>query len=212
MANQGFSRYSGYNFTAYVNVSAGSHSFKIDTSAAGNWSSNFGDNNLGDACLDSFGANIPFNQGAGTYLIRYSTGIPGGVGNCSGATYYAQKIDSYATQQRSMFVRGSFSQWLNLPMYPVRNNIWETTIYADANTFHQFKFDSKGDWSLNFGRPLGSDPRGYVNSGTAIVTGDNLSLYLEDYSGRPQVERILRFNDLTLEYSLCLSATRPICQ
>lgn len=202
-------KYSGITYSAYVNVPAGAQSFKIDTSTAGNWSSNLGDNYLGDACLDAGGANIPLTQGAGTYLVSYSTGVPGY--GCGRPYYSAQKLDGYTAVRRSMNLRTSFNNWLNLPMYLVRNNVWEAPFYAAPNTTHQFKFDSKGEWSVNFGRAWGSDPRSSTNSGRAVSGGDNLHMYLEDYSGEPTVQRSIRFNDQTLDFAVCPSAA-ALCQ
>lgn len=203
-------KYSGISYSAYVNVPAGAQSFKIDTSAAGNWSTNLGDNWLADACLDASGANIPLNQGAGTYLVTYSTGAQGY--GCGRPFYSAQKLDSFSAQRRSMNVRTSFNGWLNLPMYLVRNNVWEAPFYAAPNTTHEFKFDVKGDWSINFGRNPTSDPRSSLNGGTAVAGGPNLSMYLEDYSGEPTVNRTVRFNDQTLEFAVCPNASKAICQ
>lgn len=203
-------KYSGITYVAYINVPAGTQNFKFDTSANGDWSSNYGDNYLGDACLDAGGGNIPLNQGAGTYEIRYNTGAQGY--GCSRPFFSAYKTDSYTATQRSLFLRTSFNNWGNLPMYLVKNNVWEAPISGTPNTFGQFKFDVKGDWTANFGRPAGSDPRTQINGGTATVGGDNLSIYLEDYSGQTTVNAKVRFNDATKEYAVCPNSGKALCQ
>lgn len=203
-------KYSGITYAAYINVPAGTQSFKIDTSTAADWSTNYGDNWLGDACLDIGGGNIPLTQGAGTYEIRFNTGVSGY--GCGRAYYSAAKLDSFTAVQRSMYLRTSFNNWLNLPMYLVRNNVWEAPIFASPNVTGQMKFDVRGDWSSNYGRPYGSDPRAYLNAGTASTGGDNISIYFEDYSGEPTVTRTIRFNDQSREYAVCPNASKAICQ
>lgn len=203
-------KYSGLTYVGYVNVPAGSQSFKFDTSLTGDWSSNYGDNYAGDSCLDFNGANIPLTQGAGTYEIRFNTGAQGY--GCSRPFYSAVKLDGFTANQRSMYLRTSFNNWSNLPMYLVKNNVWEAPISGSPNLIGQFKLDVKGDWSVNFGRPSGSDPRGYLNGGYATAGGENLSFYIEDYSGATTVTANIRFNDQTKEFALCPNASKALCQ
>lgn len=202
-------KYNGITYVGYINIPAGTQSFKIDTSTNGDWTSNFGDNWLGDTCMDAGGGNIPLTLGAGTYEIRYSTGAAGY--GCGRPFYSVNRLNTYTAVQRSMYLRTSFNSWLPLPMYLVRNNVWEAPITAPKNTFGDFKIDVKGDWSLNYGR-TGIDPRTSGNVGRATQGGPNIQMYLEDYDpNTTQVTRMVRFNDSTLEYAVCPNASTTLC-
>jgi len=81
------------------------------------------------------------------------------------------------------------------------------------NTQGELKFDVKGDWSLNYGRAAGSDPRLTLNKGTTAQGGENLRMQISDHTGNPNVVGRLRFNDQTREYALCAAGdTTAICQ
>lgn len=205
-------KYSGVSYVGYVNVLAGSQLFKFDTSTNGDWSVNYGDNYFADACLDQNGGNLYFNQGAGTYEVRYSTGTPGY--GCGRPFYQLTKLNAYLANQRTLYLRTSFNDWKPLPMLLVKNYVWEAEISGAPNTTGALKFDVAGDWSKSFGRPKGSDIRSYTDSGYAsTVNGDNLGLYIEDYSGAAIVTAKFRFNDQTNEFSICYpGSTKAICQ
>lgn len=203
-------KYSGITYTAYVNVPAGGQSFKVDTSTAADWSTNYGDNYLPDQCLDANGGNIPLTLGAGTYQLAFNTGVTGY--GCGRPYFTAAKLDSFTATQRSMNLRTSFNNWMNLPMYLVKNNVWEAPVFGSPNLMGHMKFDVKGDWTVNYGRPAGSDPRGYLNTGTASAGGENLGLYMEDYTGEPTVTRFVRFNDQSRQFAVCPNASNALCQ
>lgn len=95
----------------------------------------------------------------------------------------------------------------------VRNNVWEAEITGAPNVNRSMKFDKFGDWSSSFGRPAGSDVRGYTNVGYATaVNGANLGLYMEDYSGAALVTVKIRFDDRSNEFAICRDTVRAICK
>lgn len=204
-------KYTGVTYVGYVNVLAGTQQFKFDTSTNADWSTNYGDANLSDTCLDQNGGNIPFTQGAGTYEVRYSTGTPGY--GCGRPSLQLTKLNGFVANVRSLYLRTSFNDWKPLPMVLVKNNVWEAYVSGAPNTSGTMKFDTYGDWSASFGRPYGSDIRSYTNTGYATaVNGGDLGLYMEDYSGAATVTVKIRFNDQNDEFALCRDATRAICQ
>lgn len=206
-----YSRSSHVEYVGYINFLAGQQQIKIDTSANADWSTNYGDNNLSDQCVDLNGANIPVTQGAGTYEVRYLSW--GSTMNCRSPYLRLTKLNSFVANVRSLYLRTSFNKWGPLPMYLVRNNVWEAYVSAPPNTSGTMKFDTYGDWSSSFGRSYGSDIRGNTNTGYALTrNGDNLGLYIEDYSGAPTVTAKIRFNDQTNEFALCRDTTRTICK
>jgi hypothetical protein len=204
-------KYTGISYVAYVNVLAGSQQIKFDTSLKGDWSTSYGDNNLADNCLDLNGQNLPIAQGAGTYEVRYSTGASGY--GCGRPFVQLTKLNTYLAAVRSLYLRTSFNSWKPLPMMLVKNHVWEAEVSGAPNTSGNMKFGKFGDWSSSFGRPVGSDLRSYTNTGYAVASnGDNLGLYIEDYSGATTVTVKVRFNDQTNEFAVCRDATRTICQ
>ncbi|HMO04214.1 MAG TPA: PKD domain-containing protein [Kiritimatiellia bacterium] len=60
---------SNYTWEVTVVVGSGTQNYKFDV--YGNWSLNFGDNN-NDGWADQSGGNIAFQQGAGTYTVRFN--------------------------------------------------------------------------------------------------------------------------------------------
>lgn len=211
-----YTRYTGVNYIAYVNVLGGAQQFKFDTSANGDWSANYGDGSpsYGDyssnfTCLVRNGANIPFVQGSGTYEVRYLAGAQDYI--CS--RYQITKLNSFVANVRSLYLRTSFNGWKPLPMFLAKDHVWEAEVSGAPNTSGAMKFDQFGDWSSNFGRTAASDIRSYTNTGYAVaINGANLGLYMEDYSGAATVKVKIRFNDQTNEFALCRDTTRPICQ
>lgn len=204
-------KYTGVSYVGYVNVLSGSQQIKFDTSLDGDWSTSYGDNNAADNCLDLNGPNLPIVQGAGTYELRYSTGAAGY--GCGRPFVQITKLNSYVANVRSLYLRTSFNSWKPLPMMLARSHVWEAEVSGTPNTAGNMKFDQFGDWSSSFGRPAGSDPRSYTNTGYAVArNGDNLGLHMEDYSGATTVTVKVRFNDQTNEFAVCRDATRPICQ
>jgi hypothetical protein len=192
---------------AYVNIGSGTQQYKFDNSLSGDWSSNYGDNNTNDSCLDYFGSNIGFTQGEGTYEVTYRVTLTGAQGSsCQQPNYFTRKINSFSTAQRSMFLRTSFNEWKHLPMISVKNNVWAAYVQAIPNLMGSMKFDVKGDWSVNYGRSK-PDPRAAINNGTAQQSSENIPLYAEDYSNSVQVPVQVRFNDQTLEYAVCSVGT-----
>jgi len=204
-------KYTGVTYVGYVNFPAGQQQFKFDTSTKGDWSTSYGDANLADNCLDLNGPNIPLTQGAGTYEVRYATGQAGY--GCGRPFLQLTKLNAFVANVRTLYLRTSFNNWGPLPMVLVKNNVWEGYVTAPVNTSGTMKFDLYGDWSSSFGRGYGSDIRGYTNNGYALAAnGDNLGLYVEDYSGAATVNAKIRFNDQTNEFAVCRDTTRAICQ
>lgn len=206
-----YSKSSHVEYVGYINFLGGQQQFKIDTSAKADWSTNYGDNNLTNGCLDANGANIPVTQGAGTYEVRYYSW--GSTVNCNSPYLKLTKLNTFVANLRSLYLRTSFNNWGPLPMILVKNNVWEGYITAPRNTSGYMKFDTYGDWSSSFGRGYGTDIRSNTNNGYALTrNGDDLGLYVEDYSGAATVTAKIRFNDATNEFALCRDASRPICQ
>lgn len=202
-------KYTGVSYVGYVNVLAGSQQLKFDLSANGDWSTSYGDNYLGDACVDLNGANIPLSQGAGTYEVRYSSAGY----NCSRPMYQFTKLNSYVANLRSLYLRTTFNDWKPLPMLMARDHVWEAEVSGAPNTNGSMKFDKFGDWSSSFGRPVGSDVRSYTNFGYAsAANGANLGLNMSDATGSALVTVKIRFDDRTNEFAICRDTTRPICK
>ena len=204
-------KYNGVSYVGYVNVPAGSQQLKFDTSTNGDWSTSYGDTNLGDNCLDLNGPNVPVTQGAGTYEVRYSTGAPGY--GCGRPFYQFTKMNSYVANIRSLYLRTTFNSWKPLPMVMVKDHVWQGEVSGAPNTGGGMKFDQFGDWSSSYGLPVGSDVRSYTNWGYASASGGgNLGLYMEDYTGAATVTMTIRFDDRTNEFALCRDTTRTLCK
>ena len=135
----------------------------------------------------------------------YSTGATGY--GCSRPFYTATKLNSYTANYRTMYLRTSFNNWGLLPMVLVKNNVWEGQVNSPVNTQGWLKFDINGDWVKSFGRPSGSNGEYYINAAIAVTPGDNLGLYVQDSSGATTVTAVVRFNDQTLQFSYCPSAS-----
>ena len=107
--------------------------YKLDT---GDWSVNWGDNN-GDGIADRNGANIR-NTIGGRYLITFD----------EGTGRYERRLVSAACKFSTMYMRGSFNNWQPLAM-ECENGHYALTV--DFGGGGQYKFDARGDWSLNWG-------------------------------------------------------------
>lgn len=202
-------KYTGVSYVGYVNIPAGLQQLKFDLSTNGDWSASYGDTNTSDNCLDQNGPNIPFTQGAGTYEVRYSSS--GYV--CNRPVYQFAKLNSFAANLRSLYLRTTFNDWKPLPMFMVKDHVWEAELSAAPNTTGSMKFDKFGDWSSSFGRPAGSDTRSYTNTGYAsAINGANLGLYLADSTSAPVVTARIRFDDRTNEFAVCHNTSRPLCR
>lgn len=196
----------GVAYEGFIQVPAGNHHFKFDTSSQGDWSTNYGDNDLSGRCLDLNGANIPLTQGAGTYRVTFSSGHS--QYGCQRPFIDLIKTNSFNANHRSMYLRTSFNGWGSLPMRLVANHLWEAEIKGLPNTFGGMKFDVQANWLTNFGLPYGANPNTY--NGPAVANGNNLQLYIEDYSGAAQVSRKIRFNDQNLAYAICPLPGQPV--
>lgn len=201
----------GVTYVAYVNVPHGQHSFKVDTSVEGDWSTNFGDKNPSDPCMDSEGGNIAFDQGAGTYEVRFSGGLIDH--DCARPYYALKKLNDFSSIYRSMYLRLSLSNWALLPMALVKNHVWEAPVSIAPNTPALMKFDANGDWNVNFGRPKSADARLYRNAGVAgAQDGENLELQVE---GSPEIESLtvlVRFDERSKEFAVCPNISKAVCQ
>lgn len=204
-------KYTGVTYIGYINLLAGSQQIKFDTSTNANWSINYGDNYLGDTCLDQNGANLALTQGAGTYEVRFNSGIP--IYGCGRPTYQFTKLNTYVANKRSAYLRTSFNDWKPLPMILMKDHVWEASLTGTPNQIGAMKFDTSGDWSASLGRPIGSDIRSYTNTGYASAPGgDNLGLFLEDHSGAAMVTVRIRLNDQTNQFAICRDTTLALCQ
>lgn len=102
---------------------------------------------------------------------------------------------SYESVYSQMFLRGTFNQWKTGSMMLTADNTWTLDMVSFAgNENARFKFDTEGDWSLNFG-DNGSD-------GIADKNGDDIPVC-------PSVDPFtITFNDRTKKYSVTPSANR----
>lgn len=203
-----YSPIDGVTYEGFINVPSGPQHFKFDISTQGDWSKNYGDNDPSGRCLDLNGANIPLTQGAGHYRITYNSGST--EYGCQRPFFAAAKINNYVANHRSMYLRTSFNSWGSLPMRLVANNLWEADISGLPNTFGGMKFDVQGNWLTSFGLPYGANPNTY--NGPAVDNGNNLLLYVEDYSGAAKVSRRIRFNDQTKAYAVCPLPGQPLAR
>jgi hypothetical protein len=113
--------------------------FKFDVK--GDWTQNYGDNN-GDGVSDANGANIAITKGAGLYRITY---------NDKTHAFTASK-QGFSAVYASMYLRGTHNNWaIDTPMKLVADNTWQVDVTFGNTTQERFKFDVKGDWSVNFG-------------------------------------------------------------
>ncbi|MAZ66135.1 MAG: hypothetical protein CMF25_03405 [Kangiellaceae bacterium] len=158
-----------------ITFGSGKAEFKFDR--FGDWSDNYGDNNQ-DNIADFFGSNITVAPNR-EYRITF---------NDQTRAYQVQPLD-YRAAHANMHLRGTFNQWGNLPMRLVSDNLWTAYTYFESSN-PSFKFDAKGDWSVNWGD---NDFNGIVDwSGANIPVVGNSGYYqisFNENNGRYEVEQ-----------------------
>ncbi len=171
----------------WVGAEAGRQGVKIkgENALAGGITSNNGWDNVNQA-FDSF----PY---IGMTVLRV-----GEVASGTGATRYAQFIQKYrpaGSSWNSLYVRGTNNNWgLGTPMVK-SGAVWTATNVAFGTATNQrFKFDVRGDWSLNYG--------GTGLSGTAVQSGGDIAVT----SGTTYT---ITFNEVTKAYSATPTGSQP---
>jgi hypothetical protein len=129
--------------------------YKFD--ARGDWTQNYGDFQ-GDGIADPGGWNIAA-PGAGRYLVTLDV--------ASGR--YAARLVSPACALPTMYVRATWNGWGTTAMECENGHY---AINIDAGGGASFKFDARGDWSLNWGDNNG-DLQGDQNGANINVVGQH---------------------------------------
>jgi hypothetical protein len=171
----------------WVGAEAGRQGVTIkgENALAGGITSNNGWDNVNQA-FDSF----PY---IGMTVLRV-----GEVASGTGATRYAQFIQKYrpaGSSWNSLYVRGTNNNWgLGTPMTK-SGNVWTATnVSFGTATNQRFKFDVRGDWTLNFG--------GTGLSGTAVQNGGDIAV-------TPGTTYTITFNEVTKAYSATPTGSQP---
>ncbi len=158
---------------------------KGENALAGNITSNFGWDNVNQA-FDNF----PY---VGMTVLRVDN-----VASGTGATRYAQFIQKYrpaGSTWNSLYVRGTNNGWgLSTPMVK-SGNVWTASNVAFGSATNQrFKFDVRGDWSLNFG--------GSGLTGTAVQSGGDIAVSANTTYN-------ITFNEVTKAYAATPTTQPP---
>lgn len=171
----------------WVGAEAGRQGVKIkgENALAGGITSNNGWDNVNQA-FDNF----PY---LGMTVLRV-----GEVASGTGATRYAQFIQKYrpaGSAWNSLYVRGTNNGWgLGTPMVK-SGNVWTATnVSFGAAANQRFKFDVRGDWSLNYG--------GSGLSGTAVQSGGDIAV-------ASNTTYTITFNEVTKVYAATPSSQPP---
>ncbi len=171
----------------WVGAEAGRQGVKIkgENALAGGITSNNGWDNVNQA-FDTY----PY---LGMTVLRV-----GEVASGTGATRYAQFIQKYrpaGSSWNSLYVRGTHNSWgLGTPMTK-SGDVWTATNVSFGTASNQrFKFDVRGDWTLNYG--------GTGLSGTAVQNGGDIAV-------TPGTTYTITFNEVTKAYSATPSGSQP---
>lgn len=161
----------------WIGAEAGRQNVKVkgENALAGGITSNAGWDNVNQA-FDSF----PY---LGMTVLRV-----GEVASGTGATRYAQFIQKYrGTAWSSLYLRGTHNGWsLSTPMTKSGSTWTATNVQFPTGAGQRFKFDVRGDWSLNFG--------GSGLTGTGVQNGGDIPVAS---GGRYTVT----FNESTKQYT-----------
>lgn len=171
----------------WVGAEAGRQGVKIkgENALAGGITSNNGWDNVNQA-FDTY----PY---LGMTVLRV-----GEVASGTGATRYAQFIQKYrpaGSSWNSLYVRGTHNNWgLGTPMTK-SGDVWTATNVSFGTASNQrFKFDVRGDWSLNYG--------GTGLSGTAVQNGGDIAV-------TPGTTYTITFNEVTKAYTATPTGSQP---
>lgn len=171
----------------WVGAEAGRQNVKIkgENALAGGITSNGGWDNVNQA-FDSY----PY---IGMTVLRV-----GEVASGTGATRYAQFIQKYrpaGSSWNTLYVRGTNNNWgLGTPMTK-SGDVWTATnVSFGTATNQRFKFDVRGDWTLNYG--------GTGLTGTAVQNGGDIAV-------TPGTTYTITFNEVTKAYSATPSGSQP---
>lgn len=169
----------------WVGAEAGRQNVAIkgENALAGGITSNNGWDNVNQA-FDNF----PY---IGMTVLRV-----GEVASGTGATRYAQFIQKYrpaGSAWSSLYVRGTNNNWsLSTPMTK-SGDVWTATNVSFGSAASQrFKFDVRGDWSLNYG--------GSGLTGTAVQSGGDIAV-------QSNTTYTITFNERTKQYAATPSGT-----
>ncbi len=171
----------------WIGAEAGRQGVKVkgENALAGGITSNNGWDNVNQA-FDSF----PY---LGMTVLRV-----GEVASGTGATRYAQFIQKYrpaGSAWTSLYVRGTNNSWgLSTPMTK-SGDVWTASNVSFGSAAGQrFKFDVKGDWSLNYG--------GTGLTGTAAQGGGDIAV-------SANTTYTITFNEKTKAYAATPSTPPP---
>lgn len=171
----------------WIGAEAGRQGVKVkgENALAGGITSNNGWDNVNQA-FDSF----PY---LGMTVLRV-----GEVASGTGATRYAQFIQKYrpaGSAWTSLYVRGTNNSWgLSTPMTK-SGDVWTASNVSFGSAAGQrFKFDVKGDWSLNYG--------GTGLTGTAAQGGGDIAV-------SANTTYTITFNEKTKAYAATPSTPLP---
>jgi len=170
----------------WIGAEAGRQGVKVkgENALAGGITTNNGWDNVNQA-FDNF----PY---LGMTVLRV-----GEVASGTGQTRYAQFIQKYrpaGTAWTSLYVRGTNNNWGLTPMTK-SGDVWTATnVSFGSATNQRFKFDVRGDWSLNFG--------GTGLTGTAVQGGGDIAV-------SSSTTYTITFNERTKAYAATPSTPPP---
>ena len=171
----------------WVGAEAGRQNVKIkgENALAGGITSNSGWDNVTQA-LD----NYPY---IGMTVLRV-----GEVASGTGATRYSQFIQKYrpaGSAWNSLYVRGTNNGWALNSSMTKSGNVWTASNVSFGSSANQrFKFDVRGDWSLNYG--------GSGLTGTAVQSGSDIAV-------SANTTYTITFNEVTKAYAVTPSGSPP---
>ncbi len=120
------------------------------------------------------------------YTVRAYTGVPYPQKYSAPVTITVSR-NGFAKVYDHVYLRGTFNSWATTEMSLVADNTWKAQATFGGTSTERFKFDIKGDWTLNFGD---NNADGYAEqSGGDIMVPANSSY-------------TITFNDKTKAYSL----------
>lgn len=161
----------------WLGAEAGRQSVAIkgENALSGGVTNDTGWNNVNDA-FDNF----PY---IGMTVLRI-----GEVASGTGATRYAQFIQKYrGTAWSTLYVRGTNNNWATTTPMTKSGNVWTANnVSFGAAASQRFKFDVRGDWTLNYG--------GTGLSGTAVQSGGDIAV-------ASNTTYTITFNESTKQYS-----------
>lgn len=94
----------------------------------------------------------------------------------------------YEATYPSVFVRGTPNGWDLTPMHLVADHEWTVELDSGSSSDERFKFDIKGDWTMNFGDNEGDQIADADGHDIALPAAKTVVIHFNDLSGFYWVE------------------------